>query len=193
MDNSNTYASLFKDNNESKIDTIVVDKPTDETVTIIADKITGMVKWFNTRNGYGFITACSGEYVGKDIFVHFSSINASNTQYKYLIQGEYIDFDIIISKNSNHEHQATNVSGVNGGPIMCERPITNSNKRETGTASTKNIKSFDNTDPKNVRNTGTRHTNYNTSKNEYTHPRSKPIAKPSKDGEFILVGKHKLI
>jgi len=34
-------------------------------------RLVGMVKWFNNKAGYGFITACEGEQKGKDIFVHY--------------------------------------------------------------------------------------------------------------------------
>jgi CspA family cold shock protein len=89
-------------------------------ISILAENITGTVKWFNNNAGYGFITVCQGEYVGKDIFVHYSSICVLNSQYKYLVQGEYVDFTLIKSDNHNHQYQATNVRGVKGGPIMCE-------------------------------------------------------------------------
>ena len=95
------------------------DLPADD-LTVIADCLTGTVKWFNNKAGYGFITVCDGEYSGKDIFVHFSSIRVSNSQYKYLVQGEYVDFTLVKSENGAHEYQAINVSGVKGGPIMCE-------------------------------------------------------------------------
>ena len=79
----------------------------------------GRVKWFNNSTGYGFITITSGERVGSDIFVHHSSIQVENQQYKYLVQGEYVDF--VLSKSTGpHEYQATNVVGVNGGKLMCE-------------------------------------------------------------------------
>lgn len=86
--------------------------------------VTGQVKWFNMKAGFGFITVCDhsdfGELAGKDIFVHFSAINVEQSQYKYLIQGEYVDFHVVKSENEKHELQATNVRGVYNGPIMCE-------------------------------------------------------------------------
>ena len=50
-------------------------------------RLTGMVKWFNNKSGFGFITVCSdGEFAGKDIFAHYSSIRVTNSQYKYLVK-----------------------------------------------------------------------------------------------------------
>ena len=83
-------------------------------------RLVGKVKWFNNKAGYGFITASEGELDGKDIFVHYSTINVSNPQYKYLVQGEYVEFELVKSQNEKHEFQATNVSGIKGGSIMCE-------------------------------------------------------------------------
>ena len=54
-----------------------------------AQRLTGMVKWFNNKAGFGFITVCEGlEHAGKDIFAHYTSIRVTNSQYKYLVQGE---------------------------------------------------------------------------------------------------------
>lgn len=84
-------------------------------------RLSGMVKWFNNKSGFGFITVCSEcEFEKKDIFVHYSSIRVSNPQYKYLVQGEYVDFTLIQPKDSKHEYQATDVTGIMGGNIMCE-------------------------------------------------------------------------
>jgi CspA family cold shock protein len=83
-------------------------------------RITGRVKWFNSKAGYGFITACEGELTDKDIFVHYSSIKSEASHYKYLTQGEYVDFSLTKPTNEKHEYHAVDVSGVKGGPILCE-------------------------------------------------------------------------
>jgi CspA family cold shock protein len=83
-------------------------------------RITGRVKWFNSKAGYGFITACEGELADKDIFVHYSSIKSDASHYKYLTQGEYVDFSLTKPANEKHEFHAVDVSGVKGGPILCE-------------------------------------------------------------------------
>ena len=49
---------------------------------------TGKVKWFNAEKGYGFIT---GED-GKDVFVHYSSINAEG--FKTLDEGQAVTYDL---------------------------------------------------------------------------------------------------
>jgi cold shock CspA family protein len=87
----------------------------------VSSRVLGQVKWFNNKAGYGFITVNAGENAGKDIFVHFSAITVSNdSQYKYLTQGEYVEFTLDKSSSDNHELQATAVSGINGGKLMCE-------------------------------------------------------------------------
>ena len=80
----------------------------------------GRVKWFNNKAGYGFITVTDGEKSGSDIFVHHSAINVESQQYKYLVQGEYVEFKLISTKEGKHEFQATEVSGINSGKLMCE-------------------------------------------------------------------------
>lgn len=90
------------------------------TVTIVASNCVGRVKWFNNKSGFGFITLCDGEHKDKDIFVHYSTLQAADTQYKYLVQGEYVEFDLIKSENEQHEFHAANVSGIKGGLLMCQ-------------------------------------------------------------------------
>lgn len=84
------------------------------------NNVTGRVKWFNNKSGFGFITACDGDLKDKDIFVHWSAVKVENSQYKYLVQGEYVEFNIVKSEKGEHEHNAINVSGVKGGNLMCE-------------------------------------------------------------------------
>tara|TARA_B100000886_G_scaffold340548_1_gene311109 strand:- start:1705 stop:2136 length:432 start_codon:yes stop_codon:yes gene_type:complete len=81
----------------------------------------GVVKWFNNKSGYGFVTIISdGDMKSKDVFVHHSSINVGNEQYKYLVQGEYVSLDVEKSEKSDYTFQTTKVTGVFGGPLMCE-------------------------------------------------------------------------
>ena len=87
----------------------------------IKQGVIGKVKWFNNKAGYGFITVSEkGDYNGKDIFTHFTAIKVTNSQYKYLVQGEYVEFDLEKSTDGPHEVKAVNVTGVNGGELMCE-------------------------------------------------------------------------
>jgi CspA family cold shock protein len=87
---------------------------------LTGNRITGKVKWFNNKVGFGFITAVDGDLKDKDIFVHYSSINVPDEQYKYLVQGEYVEFELTASDKSEHEFHAMNISGVKGGSLMCE-------------------------------------------------------------------------
>ncbi len=85
-----------------------------------SNRFIGSVKWFNNRSGFGFITASEGPQTGKDIFVHHKAIKVAMNQYTYLCQGEYVEFDLSSANNDKHDIQATNVTGVRGGKLMCE-------------------------------------------------------------------------
>lgn len=49
----------------------------------------GTVKWFNEAKGFGFITPEDG---GKDVFVHFSEIQAEG--FKVLNEGQAVTFNV---------------------------------------------------------------------------------------------------
>jgi cold shock CspA family protein len=91
---------------------------------VVSTRLTGRVKWFNNKTGFGFITALvdsEGVKEGSDVFVHHSTIKVAQEQYRYLVQGEYVEF--VLSKtadSSKHEFQAADVSGVKGGKLICE-------------------------------------------------------------------------
>lgn len=95
-----------------------------ETTTPVSSsalgKFTARVKWFNNKAGYGFITVSEGPQSGSDIFVHHSVINVESQQYKYLVQGEYVEFVLSKAESGPHEFLAMEVSGIKGGKLMCE-------------------------------------------------------------------------
>lgn len=62
----------------------------------------GVVKWFNSKKGYGFITS-----ENKDIFVHYSGIIADG--FKSLTEGQNVSFDTV---DSDKGVQAVNVVAV---------------------------------------------------------------------------------
>jgi CspA family cold shock protein len=61
----------------------------------------GIVKWFNNAKGYGFIEPRDG---GKDLFVHFSAIEAEG--YRSLNEGQVVNFQI---QDGPRGPQASNV------------------------------------------------------------------------------------
>ena len=54
----------------------------------MAERETGIVKWFNTSKGYGFITRDQGT----DIFVHYSAIRGEG--YRSLEEGQRVEFTV---------------------------------------------------------------------------------------------------
>ena len=55
----------------------------------MADRVTGVVKWFNSTKGYGFISSVDGE----DVFVHYSSIRDTNG-FRSLEGGQEVEYTI---------------------------------------------------------------------------------------------------
>ncbi|WP_312287366.1 cold-shock protein [Terrisporobacter sp.] len=49
----------------------------------------GIVKWFNSEKGFGFITVDGGE----DVFAHFSAIQTDG--YKTLEEGQKVSFNVV--------------------------------------------------------------------------------------------------
>jgi cold shock CspA family protein len=88
-------------------------------------KLAGCVKWFNMKTGFGFLTVVQGVCgndlkVGSEIFVHHSNVKVAEEQYRFLVQGEYVEFDVSNVANGQHSCQAINVTGMFGGKLMCE-------------------------------------------------------------------------
>ena len=66
--------------------------------------VTGLVKWFDPKKGYGFITPEDG---GKDLFVHHSQIAGSG--FKSLAEGVKVEYE---SREGAKGPVATNVTQV---------------------------------------------------------------------------------
>jgi CspA family cold shock protein len=60
------------------------------------ERETGVVKWFNDKKGYGFISRESGE----DVFVHYTSIDGEG--FRSLAEGERVEFAV----KQDHKGQA---------------------------------------------------------------------------------------
>ncbi len=65
--------------------------------------MTGTVKWFDSKKGYGFIT----EESGKEVFVHYSGIVAGG--FKSLNEGQTVEFEVADGAKGE---QAVNVTVV---------------------------------------------------------------------------------
>ena len=100
---------------EKTVNTEVVDKVSKST-----SKLLGCVKWFNNKRGYGFVTWTEDSGKENDIFVHHTGIQPLNSQYRTLTTGEYVHFVLKEAENGERE-QAIEVTGVNGGPLLCDQ------------------------------------------------------------------------
>ena len=85
------------------------------------NKIVCVVKWFNSRKGYGFITSMENN---NDYFVHQSQLEPTENCFKTLYIGEYIEC-FIKKDNETNKEQAYNVTGIQGGKLMCEHSVRN--------------------------------------------------------------------
>jgi cold shock protein len=60
-----------------------------EGYSIMVERETGTVKWFNATKGFGFITRDAGG----DVFVHYSAINSKG--YRSLEEGQRVEFAVV--------------------------------------------------------------------------------------------------
>ncbi len=65
------------------------------------ERVQGVVKWFNSEKGYGFISQDGGA----DVFVHYSAIQGSG--YRNLEEGNRVEFEITQGPKGQ---QASNVT-----------------------------------------------------------------------------------
>ena len=162
----------------------------------------GQVKWFNNKAGYGFITLidAASDKAGLDIFVHHTAVQVQQAQYKYLVQGEYVEFELVAADNNGHAWQAISVSGVNSGKLMCETRSTQT--RSTQMRSTQ----LHSTSNENHSRVSTPHSHSQKQDQQQTRPRSaypeqsryrtrveaeKPLFQETDEVEWLLVRRKK--
>lgn len=69
-----------------------------------AGLLSGQVKWFDTKKGFGFILGPTGE----DIFVHFSSILTDG--FRSLKDGEPVEYEINVGDRGLHARNVRRVT-----------------------------------------------------------------------------------
>ena len=63
-----------------------------------AGRESGIVKWFNTSKGFGFIS----REKGGDLFVHFRSIRGQG--HRVLMEGQKVEFGIVMGEKGEQAH-----------------------------------------------------------------------------------------
>ena len=64
--------------------------------------------------------AAASAAIGSDVFAHHSEIGVGEDQYRYLVQGEYVEFVVVKTTSGNHEFQCSTIRGIHGGQLICE-------------------------------------------------------------------------
>lgn len=90
----------------------VVEKKNFDILRILAEKVSGTVKWFSVNRHYGFIQRDDNK---EDVFVHRTAITASKLRYPNLKNGESVEFNIVETPSGIN---AASVTGPNGQNVQ---------------------------------------------------------------------------
>ncbi len=75
----------------------------------------GIVKWFNSKKGYGFITP-KDEEGAKDVFVHFSAIVAEGDKFRVLNEGDEVEFTVVDGRKGQEAREVKVTKASTRGP-----------------------------------------------------------------------------
>ncbi len=70
----------------------------------MAERVTGTVKWFDSKKGFGFLSRENDE----DVFVHYSALSGDG--YRVLEEGQKVEFEVVEGRKG---FEASNVTPVN--------------------------------------------------------------------------------
>jgi CspA family cold shock protein len=71
------------------------------------ENMLGTVKWFSSRDGYGFIVPDDG---GRDVFVHYKAIDADG--FRDLAEGDRVRFQVVQTQKGPQARQVRVASEV---------------------------------------------------------------------------------
>ena len=90
------------------------------SATELFDRMSGQVRSFNPRRGFGFITPSDNT---PEIFVHYQDIASEG--FKSLLNGEQVEYDVVM--DPNNRRRAVKVTGPGGAPVQGSAPRYNNN------------------------------------------------------------------
>lgn len=106
----------------------MADTQNDSTTNTCTTRHYGVVKWFDKMKGYGFLQQLN---TVNDYFVHYTQLQSEKeSDTKYLVAGEYVEFSITTSNITKPQANAdtstdqtpseiaSNVTGIMGGPLL---------------------------------------------------------------------------
>lgn len=83
----------------------------------------GNVLWFDQKKGFGFVKIITptSDFSGKEIFVHYTSIQSQN-RFKKLLPGENVSLNIVKNPDENNgkEFISENVTGLYGSNLLVD-------------------------------------------------------------------------